>query len=452
MIIKQKETNAIVIGAGISGLLIALALSKEGKRVLVIEKDDFIGGNCRTYKIDGYSIDTGPHAITGIGDNQPISQLMDEYFSVKPEFLPIVSYYARDDKKGLKKIPLTIPQFATFDILSKKDRILMAAAMMDAIAFSFLNKNVLEKSVYEYIKKYPFSRKARRFINTLSYFLSGKSMYETPAWRILNGSGHLHANGKNKHLDKLRKMFRNSYSSQKYPKGGIQSITDCALSSVAPDMVEFRLGEEVKKIIVENGRAKGVETSSGKYFADLVIYSGFVKDLPDIVDGLSVEYCHSLEKIKQTRSITLWLGLKKKLPELSYIGSEVCFDTDTPYWAMPVSNLDPDLAPKGKQLVGFTAIYKENSPEKQVTKLKEVIFRVLPNIKDNIEFEHIQITIPEKAAVTVGVKFPSPRSPIVGLYLVGTDTCRRKSMGITRVAHSVIEALKLIKEDRELNC
>lgn len=449
MIIKQKEINAIVIGAGISGLLIALALSKKGTGVLVIEKDNFLGGNCRTYKIDGYSIDTGPHAITGIGDNQPISQLMDEYFSVKPEFLPIVSYYARDDKKGLKKIPLTIPQFATFDILSKRDRILMATAMMDAIIFSFLSKNVLEKSVYEYIKKYPFSRKARRFINTLSYFLSGKSMCETPAWRILNGSGHLHANGKNNHFDKLRKMFRNSYSSQKYLKGGIQSITDCALSSVAPDMVEFRLGEKVKKIIVENGQAKGVETSSGKYFADLVIYSGFVKDLPDIVDGLSVEYCHSLEKIKQTRSMTLWLGLKKKLPELSYVGSEVYFNTDTPYWAMPVSNLDPDLAPKGKQLVGFTTVVKEDNIEKQIAKLKEVIFKALPNIKDNIEFEHIQITIPEKAAVTVGVEFPSPRSPIKGIYLIGTDVYRQ-SMGITRAAHSVIKALEFMKEDGEL--
>lgn len=449
MMMKQKEIDAIIIGAGISGLFIALALSKEGKKILVIEKNNFLGGNCRTYKLDGYSVDTGPHAITGIGDNQPISQLMDKYFSLKPEFLPIVSYYARDKKGGLKKIPLTIPQFAAFDILSKRDRILMAAVMMDAIAFSFLNKNVLEKSVYEYIKKYTFSRKARRFINTLSYFLSGKSMYETPAWRILNGSGHLYVNGKNSRFDKLRKMFRNNYSSQKYPKGGIQSIIDCALSSMAPGMVEFRLREEVKKIIVENGRAKGVETSSDKYFADSVIYSGFVRDLPHIVDGLNVEYCRDLEKIKQTRSITLWLGLKKKLPELSYIGSEVCFDADTPYWAMPVSNFDPDLAPKGRQLVGFTTILKENSPEKQVTKLKEVIFKVLPNIKDNIGFEHTQITIPEKAAITVGVKFPSPRSPIKGLYLVGTDTYRQ-SMGITRAAHSVIEALKFMREDGEL--
>lgn len=447
--IKQKKTDAIIIGAGISGLFIALALSKEGKKVLVIEKNNFPGGNCRTYKMGGYAVDTGPHAITGVGDNQPISQLMNEYFSVKPKFLPIVSYYARDEEGWLKKIPLTISQFATFDILSKKDRILMAVAMVDAIVSSSLNKNALEKSVYEYIKKYPFSHKAQRFINALSYFLSGKPARETPAWRILNGAGHLRANGEKNHLDKLRKMFRNNYSSQKYPKGGVQSITDRALSSMAPGMVEFRLGEEVKKIIVENGRAKGVETSSGKYFANLVIYSGFVKDLPNIVDGLSAEYCRDLEKIKQTRSMTLWLGLKKKLPELSYVGSEIYFDTDTPYWAMPVSNLDPDLAPEGKQLVGFTTVVKEDDIEKQMTKLKEVIFRALPNIRDTIEFEHIQITIPEKAAVTVDVEFPSSRSPIGGLYLVGTDTYRQ-SMGITRAAHSVIKALEFMKEDEEL--
>ncbi|MBU4141432.1 hypothetical protein KKE99_01000 [Patescibacteria group bacterium] len=70
----------------------------------------------------------------------------------------------------------------------------------------------------------------------------------------------------------------------------------------------------------------------------------------------------------------------------------------------------------------------------------------MPNIEKNIEFEHTQITIPEKAAVTVGVRFPSPRSPIKGLYLVGTDTDMR-SMGLTRAAYSVVEALKFMKED-----
>lgn len=441
---ENNKFDAIVIGAGVSGLLSALALSKEGKKVLALEKNDFLGGNCRTYKINGYSVDTGPHAITGL-NNGPFAQLMDKYFLVKPNFLPINAYYARDGKK-FQEIPLTLPQFAMFDILSRQDRILLVGAMMDAIAFSSLNKKVLGKSVYDYIKKYRLSHRALKFVDALAYFLSGKSMHETPAWRMLGGSGYLDENGKNNRFGKLKKIVMNDYSSQGYPMGGIQNITNCIISSLPKKQVDFKTNETVKKIITENGKAKEVETSGGRYCAELIVYSGFVKELPLIVDGLSDEYCQNLKKIKQTKSITLWLGLKNKLPEFSYVGSELYFNADTPYWAMPVTNFDASLAPEGKQLIGFCAIFKEENLEKQTKRLKKVIFKALPNIEKNIEFEHAQITIPEKAAVTAGVQFPSPRSPVKGVYLVGTDTDMR-SMGITRAAYSVLEALKFMKED-----
>ncbi len=441
---QENKYDAIVIGAGISGLLSALALAKEGKKVLVLEKNDYLGGNCRTYKINGYSVDTGPHAITGLGDG-PLSQLMDKYFLVKPNFLPINSYYARNGAK-LQDIPLTLPQFAMFDILSRQDRALIVGAMMDAIAFSSLNRKVLEKSVYEYIRKYRLSHRALKFVDALSFFLSGKSMHETPTWRILGGSGYLDENEKGDHFGKFKKIVINDYSSHGYPMGGIQNITNCIISSLPEKQVEFKTSEEVKKIITEKGEARGVETSKGKYFSDLIIYSGFVKNLPEMISGLSDEYCLNLKEIKQTKSFTLWFGLKKKLPELDYLGSEVYFDTDSPYWAMPVSNFDASLAPQGKQLIGFSAIFTEDDLEKQMKKVKKAVFKALPNIEKEIEFEHAQVTIPEKAAVTIGVQFPSPRSPVKGLYLVGTDTDMR-SMGITRAAYSVVEALKFMKED-----
>jgi all-trans-retinol 13,14-reductase len=445
MVEEKTKYDAIVIGAGVSGLLIALALSKENKKVLVIEKNNFLGGNCRTYKINGYSVDTGPHAITDLKTG-PLVQLMDKYFSVKPEFVPIKSYYARDGKK-LQEIPLTLPQFAMFDILSRRDRVLLLGAIMDSVVFSSINKKVLDKSVYEYIKKYGFSEKALKLIDAISYFLSGRSMRETPMWRIFEGAGYADKTSNFPRINKIRKIISNNYSSQSYPVGGIQSIPNCILDSMPKNSVDFHVGEKLDKFIVEGGRMSGVRTDKGTYYCGAAIYSGFAKDLPNFTDCLEKKYIESLKKIKQTQSLTLWLGLKEKIPELSYIGSEVYFDADTPYWAMPVSNFDPSLAPEGKQLMGFTTIIKEKTPESQLKKLKNIIFKALPKIKEKIEFEHIQITIPEKAAVTVGVKFPSPRSPIKKLYLVGTDADMR-SMGITRAAFSVNEALKFMREDQ----
>ena len=398
-----------------------------------------MGGNCRTYEINGYHVDTGPHAITNLL-NGPLRELIKKYFTVIPRFFPINTYYVRDQKK-LQEFPLTLLQLAYFDILPKRERLIMSGAMIDAVANSSLNKDVLKKSVYDYMKKYNPSEKTNRLIDAISYFLSGKSMKETPTWRMLGGSGYIdeNNNGKEGHLKKFIKFAKHNYSSQGYPLGGIQSITDCALNSIQKEKVVFNLNEKVVKFIIKDNAIKGVKTDKNIYHADVVVYSGFMKNLPSLIDNLDKKYKTELLKLKQTKSLTLWLGLKKKLPEISYIGSEVYFDTDTPYWAVPVSNFDSHLAPENKQLIGFTTVIGNEDLEKRIDKLKNSIFKAIPNIKDCVEFEHTQITVPEKAAVTVGVKFPSPKSPINGLYLVGTDTAMR-SMGITRASYSGVEA------------
>jgi len=69
----------------------------------------------------------------------------------------------------------------------------------------------------------------------------------------------------------------------------------------------------------------------------------------------------------------------------------------------------------------------------------------LPDIEKNIKMKHFQVLIPEQAAWIVNQKMPTSKSPIKGLYLVGTDTTH-KSMGITRASYSVLNLLEAMKE------
>ena len=60
--VLSDKWDAIVIGSGIGGMTTAAVLSKTGKKVLVLEQHDQVGGCCHTY-IDkglyiGYSIRT----------------------------------------------------------------------------------------------------------------------------------------------------------------------------------------------------------------------------------------------------------------------------------------------------------------------------------------------------------------------------------------------------------
>lgn len=449
MITENKKYDAIIVGGGISGLLSALVLSKEGKKILIIEKNSYLGGNCRTYEIDGYFVDTGPHAITDLLKG-PLTRLMKQYFTIIPRFAPFGMYYVRHQNK-FQEFPLTLIQLAKFDILSKRDRVLLSGALIDAVANSSLNKSVLNQSVFSFIEKYNLSSKSIKFLDAVSYFLSGKDARETPAWRILGGSGFLNEedSGPAGHLKKFMKIAKQDYSSQGYPLGGIQSITSCTINSFNKSNVETHLNENVIEIILKNASVSSVRTDKAIYNSNLVIYSGYAKDLPEICKSLPGRYSNDLKKIEQTLSFTLWLGFKKTLPEFTYIGSEIYFDSDTPFWAVPTSNYDNSLCPKNKQLVGFTTIFKEDSFEKQLKNFKSSIFKAIPNSEDNVEFEHVQTIIPEKGAIKVDIDFPSPKTPASGLYIVGTDADMR-SMGITRAAYSVITAFESMKKDNVL--
>jgi protoporphyrinogen/coproporphyrinogen III oxidase len=59
MVQGSPVPRAVVIGAGVAGLAAAAALAAEGWRVVVLEKEDAVGGRCRTVREGDYLFDTG---------------------------------------------------------------------------------------------------------------------------------------------------------------------------------------------------------------------------------------------------------------------------------------------------------------------------------------------------------------------------------------------------------
>jgi phytoene desaturase len=60
---EMKDYDVIVIGAGIGGLCAGSLLAHQGRRVLVVEQSNRVGGCCSTYDHDGYKIDIGASII-----------------------------------------------------------------------------------------------------------------------------------------------------------------------------------------------------------------------------------------------------------------------------------------------------------------------------------------------------------------------------------------------------
>ncbi len=438
----MNDYDVIVVGGGISGLLSALTLGKKGNKVLLLERTDALGGNCRTYEphdYPGWRVDTGVHAITDLIYG-PLKQLKHYFDPGKfPAFRRHDEYYLRK-KGGLEKFPSTLPGFLKMNALPAKDRVVLAGDLLETV-ISRAIFGVKEKAVYDVISKHRLSRKAMQFVDALSYLLSGLSMEKTPVSRLLEGCG-FGSGGKRgiiRRIAAMAKLFNNpGYRSQGYPLGGIQSITDGVVASF-PENVEYHTGEEVKKI-EKDERGFCVSTLQADHLSDLVVYSGEVKKLPDIIE-MPVEWSRRVKKLDQATAMTIWLGLKEPIREFNYNGSEVFCDvrnTDKElfYWLMPV----PELAPRNKGLVGVSTIIDPEKCHDSKEKLLNTIYSLVPAVEKNIEMIHTQVMAPEKAAVSLNY-FPSVKTPVGGLYVVGTDTDMR-SMGITRAGYSVLELLK----------
>ena len=52
--------DVIVIGSGFAGIASACYLAQAGKKVIVLEKNESVGGRASFFKAEGFSFDMGP--------------------------------------------------------------------------------------------------------------------------------------------------------------------------------------------------------------------------------------------------------------------------------------------------------------------------------------------------------------------------------------------------------
>lgn len=450
---RGNSFDVAVVGAGISGLLSALALSKEGRRVLVVEKEGHIGGVCRSYDVDGYTVDTGPHIITRM-DSGPLKELMDRYFDVVPNFVPHGRYYVRINERT-KPFPWSVKEWMLFDLLPIEDRSLMMKTVFDIIYMLSTGKDLSKVSVEDIVPK-NLSQSTESFLEYLSYFMLGTSADNAPVARFLDRKGYKREkNSENNGLSipyvgRLYNMLIGGRpSDQMYPRGGIQKIVDSIALSL-PRSVQLNLSESLVSIDVEcegeEEKVRGITTDKGEYTCDSVVYSGSATDIPELVGhDLPQEYVENLKSIERVNSLTIWLGLDRKT--FTRKGSEMWVSTDPSRlhsWIIPTSNYDSHLAPKGRQLVGFAFIVPAGTSTGAVRKRAyETIFTSMPELEKRVEMTHYQELVPENACWSINSGFGDVETPVGNLYCVGSSSVKR-SMGLTRCSYSVLRMMELM--------
>jgi phytoene dehydrogenase-like protein len=75
---NQYDYDAIIIGAGISGLVCGCYLAKAGMKVLIVEKNAKPGGYCTSFTRKGFTFDACAHSLGSLREGGNIASILEE--------------------------------------------------------------------------------------------------------------------------------------------------------------------------------------------------------------------------------------------------------------------------------------------------------------------------------------------------------------------------------------
>ena len=104
----STQTPDVIVGAGISGLACAAALVAAGRRPVVLEASDGVGGRLRTDIVDGYRLDRG-FAVLFEAYPEARAQLDLQALDLRP-FAPGADVYLGGGRMATLSDPLRAPR------------------------------------------------------------------------------------------------------------------------------------------------------------------------------------------------------------------------------------------------------------------------------------------------------------------------------------------------------
>ena len=374
---STHSNTALVIGAGFAGLSAASFLAKKGWDVTIVEKNEMAGGRARKFEAEGFTFDMGPSwywmpdvfekyfgsfgkKVSDFYELQRLDPSYRVYFekatwdlpanyealknlfeSIEPGagnaldlFLAEAKYkYEVGVGKLVYQPSLSITEFIDFELIKGVFKLDVFQSMKTHIARYF---------------KHPYIQ----FLMEFPVLFLGALPENTPAlYSLMN--------------------YADIKGGTWYPKNGMYSIVE-AMVKVAKSLgVQFKLGEEVMQIVVENGIATKViskvnETQMQEnYSFDVLIGAGDyhhieTKLLEKKYQSYSEKYWDS--RVLAPSSLLYYIGLNKKLKDVTH--HSLFFDSDfsvhgseiysNPMWpsnplfyASVPSVTDPTVAPAG---------------------------------------------------------------------------------------------------------
>ncbi len=280
----NQNYDVVVIGSGLGGLVSAVILAKEGKRVVVLEKNNQFGGNLQTFVRDKTIFDTGVHYIGGLAKGENLYN----YFSylniadklnlrqLNKDGFDVISF---DDDENEYPIAQTyqnfVEQLAVFFPEERENLIEYSKKLEElCLAFPMYNLNIGTFADEENF----LSINAKQYID--SVFTNERLK------AVLVGNNFLYVGQAEKTPLYIHALSVNSYihSAWRCVNGGSQ-IAKLLIKELKKYKGEIYKYQEIESFVLdENEQVIGCESKEGKqYFGDLFISNIDIKKTIDML-------------------------------------------------------------------------------------------------------------------------------------------------------------------------
>jgi len=283
----NERYDAIVVGAGHNGLVCASLLAKAGKKVLVLEANEQVGGAAitRTFA-DGYSVSACAHLLyqlqpqvrKDLGLKFEVSSDQMGTIALSPDGNHVrykgneVSGTSDEDAASYKAFHKRMTRFADLlqTYLNKTPpRLAKDASISDMLTLAQLGFDVRRLGKVE-MQEFLRLIGINIFDELVERFESGLLKGALSLDAVLGT--HLGPRSPNTILTYLYRLA-GSHGAISAPAGGMSAVSEALAHSARDNGATIRTGMPVTKIVIENGRATGVETENGDKFSSWLVVS-----------------------------------------------------------------------------------------------------------------------------------------------------------------------------------
>lgn len=299
----MNKYDVIIIGSGHNGLTTGCYLAKSGKKILVFERRDTIGGAVCTETMfkspenpHGFRMDVGSSVHIMIHQTGIIEELeLEKYGLEYIDMDPIMSYPVPTGKgvihffKDVERTLESIAKVAPEDVQNYKDFIKFWGKINQGVLKAFMTapsaKNIFAEMALQQMKEGAMFNKGEQTAGLQKILSSyGKVVddaFDNPYMKaallwFAAQSGPLPDHSATGDFVGWQSMLHESGA--KHPRGGSGMLTQAMKNLIEAYGGEVRSNSPVEKIMIEQGKAIGVRTESGEEFkADIIVSNAHVQ-------------------------------------------------------------------------------------------------------------------------------------------------------------------------------